>query len=369
MASVEKRGGRWAVRWHSPDGRHRQRSCPTAAAAKALRLEIEAALALGRDWEPQVARGVADLEEDVFVRYVEQMSTLLRPRTLTRYAENLDVFLRFLRERHPRGMLTASMLSRPVLEDYYVWLQQPKNGLHGNARQPDTARKLVEVTQLAWRWAERSERWPGLIPPPRTIEMVRASPAPVLAPTWIEMDRCIACLDGWKRRLAVLLRYAGLRVGESMQLPWDDVSLDRAMITIDRAIDKSARGRIIPMSPHLVAEMATWGTRSGFVIPYDGVQVRHRAALAKYFNAAWAAAGVRPEVWERSSTRAFRKGFKSGMLKLKATADAVDFLQGHKLGEGARSRYIDPWEALNLVETVRLVPKITEVGTHLAVLG
>lgn len=369
MANVEKHGRKWAVRWHALDGRHRQRTCPSAAAARVLKLEVEAALALGRDWSPEVARGVADLEEEVLVRYVEQMSTRLRPRTLARYAENLDVFVRFLRVRHPRGKLTPGMLTRPTLEDYYIWLQQAKNGLHGHARQPDTARKIVEVAQLAWRWAEQSERWPGMIPSPRAIDMVRASPAPVLAPSWVEMDSCIHCLDGWKRRLAILLRYAGLRVGESMQLRWDDVSLDRATLVIDRSIDKSKRGRIIPISPHLVAEMAAWGTRTGFVIPYDGVQARHISALAKYFNAAWTEAGVRPEAWEGNSTKAFRKGFKTGMLNLHATADAIDFLQGHKLGEGARSRYIDPWQALHLEETVRLVPKITEVGTRLAVIG
>jgi hypothetical protein len=38
--------------------------------------------------------------------------------------------------------------------------------------------------------------------------------------------------------------------------------------------------------------------------------------------------------------------------------DALDYLQGHVLGRGSRSRYIDPWEALPLREVVDLVPRI-----------
>jgi len=43
---------------------------------------------------------------------------------------------------------------------------------------------------------------------------------------------------------------------------------------------------------------------------------------------------------------------------LRAHPDAVDYLQGHQLGTAARGRYIDPWLALPLVETVVLVPMI-----------
>ena len=46
------------------------------------------------------------------------------------------------------------------------------------------------------------------------------------------------------------------------------------------------------------------------------------------------------------------------MLALGVAPDAVDFLQGHELGEGARGRYVDPWQAFPLVDAVAKVPKL-----------
>ena len=44
------------------------------------------------------------------------------------------------------------------------------------------------------------------------------------------------------------------------------------------------------------------------------------------------------------------------MLMLGGHPDAIDYLQGHALGRGgARSRYIDPWQALPLVEVAKMV--------------
>ena len=54
---------------------------------------------------------------------------------------------------------------------------------------------------------------------------------------------------------------------------------------------------------------------------------------------------------------AFRKGFKSGLLRAGAPPDAVDHLQGHVIS-GSRGRYIDPMVAYDLVEVVGRVPPL-----------
>jgi integrase len=177
------------------------------------------------------------------------------------------------------------------------------------------------------------------------------------------MDACLGQLSGWKWKLGFILRCTGLRVSETMHLTWQDIDLERKALTIHRWVDKSKRGRVIPVSEHLVRELSGWGVRRGYLVPYEGKQERHKAALAKYFNAGWQAAEVRPEVWKRNSTKAFRKGVKSGLLQMQASPDAVDFLQGHQLGEGARRSYIDT-SFLPLTETVGLIPGVGRPESH-----
>lgn len=55
MASVEKRGEGYQVRWWSVAGTQKKRLCPTLRSAKELQREVEACIAVGRDWEPDSA--------------------------------------------------------------------------------------------------------------------------------------------------------------------------------------------------------------------------------------------------------------------------------------------------------------------------
>ena len=360
MASITKRGAKWMVRWRDSFGVQYTRTCPTKKSAVDLRLQVEVEQSHGRDWRPEVdePRKVTDLE-DILTAYIEHRSLRLRGATLRRYGENLDLFLRFLRSVQADGTLTPGLLSRARLEGYYAWLIRPENGLHGRGREADTARKIVEVAQLAWRWADGSERWPGEIPAPRSIEMVRTPPRVVVAPTWEEMAACVQACSGWHQKLATFLYYTGLRVGETMLLEWRDLDVRAARLTIRPEISKTNKGRIIPVSPLLIEEVSAWGVRTGYIIPSGRNQgTRERQARARDMKRAWARAGVREAVFDHDPHHAFRKGFKSGMLALGIAPDAADFLQGHELGEGARGRYIDPWQAFPLVDAVKSVPKI-----------
>ena len=150
-----------------------------------------------------------------------------------RYTENLHLFVRFLRRKRPAGVLLANLLTRPQLEDFYVWLLRPETSHLGRGRSKDTARKVVEVVQLMWRWADESDRWPGQLPRPKRIEMPREAPRPPTAPTWNEMDACIAAArTPWIAQLLTFLRFTGLRVGETMMLRWSDLDMERGLLTI-----------------------------------------------------------------------------------------------------------------------------------------
>lgn len=62
MATIERRGDGWRVRWRDPDGTGRSQQCPTARSAREVKLAVEEAAALGRRWDPGRAVGVATIQ-------------------------------------------------------------------------------------------------------------------------------------------------------------------------------------------------------------------------------------------------------------------------------------------------------------------
>jgi integrase len=357
VASIDKRSGKWRVRWRDPDGTARSRTCPNKATAQRLVADVEQAVAEGRRWEPRDARPVVDLP--VMLRaYAVECARVLKPATAERYARALDMFLRYLHERFgDYAALPGSILTRRLLGDFYDDLAT--GGLHGRPRSAATQRKITEVVQLAWAWLYDDEEYGPLVPPPRKLRMAREPGAPAVAPTWAEMDACIDRLRSWHRDVAFILRCTGLRVQQVIGLRWEDLDARRGLLTIRGELGKSKqeqRGRRIPLAPLLLQELATWDRGpDGFII----TSARHRggdrermprAALTKK---GWQRAGVREEVWRKRPNHAFRKGFISELKRLGADADAVEYLVGHSLG--LRGVYLDP-SALPLRDTVALVP-------------
>jgi len=237
---------------------------------------------------------------------------------------------------------------------------RPETSHLGRARSKDTARKVV---QLMWRWADESDRWPGRVPRPRRIEMPRNAPKPPTAPTWDKMDACIAAVKTpWIAQLLTCLRFTGLRVGETMMLRWSDLDLDRGLLTIEPGITKNKRGRIIPVSPHLLDQLSRWRRDTVWLVPSPaGSRDRARQPRPREVARAWREARVPERVRLGSPHHAFRKGFKSGLLRAGAPPDAVDHLQGHVIS-GSRGRYIDPFVAYDLMEVVGRVPRYLSVS-------
>ncbi len=282
---------------------------------------------------------------------------MLKPGTAIRYARALDIFLRYLTGRFGSGPLPPSILTRRLLADWHAALKH--NGLHGRDRSDATRRKIVEVVQLAWAWLYDNDETGADIPPPRRLRMKREPAAPTVAPTWAEMDACIAELMGWHRDLAIILRFTGLRVQQAMSLRWDDLDLVGARLQVRGELGKSRqeqRGRAVPISRHLITHLSQMA-RGDYVVTSNrhlGGD-RERMAQARSMTRAWLGAGVRPVVWKQRPHHAFRKGFVSGLRRLGADGDAVEFLVGHSLG--LRGIYIDP-DALPLRAAVDLIPPL-----------
>lgn len=368
MASIEKRGGRWRVRWHDEHGIHRSRSAPDRATAQWIKLEIERGQALGQPWDPaELGRPLPTLWS-LAERYLREQRARLAPRTVARKEQFLGVWLRHLHRelgRDPR----VEDLSRAALADYHGALLDPATGRHLHGRRPTTAAKHIHEIEYFWRWLWSAAEDLGLeVPRPRSLELRRQPPARREAPTWDEMDRAIGALRGWHRDVAVLCRCTGLRVDQVMRLEWSDLDLERARLRVRPELGKTAqerRGRTVPIAAVLVRELAGWGVREGFVVRSErDLGPRHREARARDAARGWQRAGVRPEVWQGRPWHAFRAGFQTGLRRAGVAGDSIDYLVGHS--RGLDEHYIDGG-ALGLVEAVGIVPPIAAVLDRRAV--
>lgn len=356
MATIERRDGDrdgWRVRWRSLDGRSRSHKCPDQRTAIQIAAEVDRSLARGIDWQRPRDRAAATRIEDVIAAYLAHRAVRVAPHTLRVDGNHLEVVGRYLAAQR---VTLLRDLSRPLLDGLLAWLLKPGAALHGGQRKPASANRIAGAALLLWQWADEGGRYHDAPRAPRALDLAPAVPAAVVAPTWAEMDACVLAAQGWMRQLAVWLRYTGLRVGESMHVEWRDLNMQAGRLTIRPEIDKMRSGRTIPLHPLLLDEVATWGKREGYIIPCGRMTTRD--ARGRDLGRAWKRAGVCEEVWRQRPDHAFRRGFKSGLLAAGANADAVDFLQGHALGQGSRSRYIDGG-LLPLAATLAMVPAIS----------
>jgi integrase len=354
MASVKQVDGLWCVRWRDGGrgGRAHQRSFTTERLAQAFAQEVEDAIERNGQYEPRRVGRATPLAV-ILAGYIADSARRHAPRTTHNYAQHLDLFSNWA------GPIGVDALSHQLLSDYHLHLANPKTGRHLHRRGANTIVKHFQAIEQAWAWAwKRQARgdYHG-VPQPDSLELKRAPAPHKLAPTWAQMDATIAAADGWQRDLYVVLRCTGLRVQQALGLRWEDLRLDleAPMLHLRPELGKSAqekRGRWVPIAPVLVAELAGWGRREGDLLRCDRTV---REARARDAQRAWKRAGVDPAVWDGCAHHAFRAGFESGLKRLGADTEAVEFLVGHS--RGIRERYVGP-DALPLVEAVRLVPAI-----------
>jgi integrase len=378
MASYRYRDDRgyWELRWRTLGGLSRRRRCPTEAAARQLQTLIEAAHLRSEDYEPgRPAARPAELDlRTVMAAYITEIARTRRAATLDDYARRLEVWRRWLEEVYapavglPGGRIPLRLLTRQLLREHHAWLQKTSRWT-GRTRGVRTANKHIKVIQRFWQWAwdeDDGEEWEGLIPKPRSIKLPEPGAHPPVAPTWDEMDACITVCSGWQHQAAVLMRFTGLRAGQVMRLLWTDLRLERGLLTIRGELGKSTherRGRIIPISTHLVTILQGW-ERDGVYIVAKPARCQDRRYRSRDFTRAWRRAGVREAVWAPPAEgtngkpqHAFRRGFTSQLKRLGADSEAVEHLLGRKL-QGQRSAYLDP-DALPLLAAVALIPALS----------
>jgi integrase len=250
--------------------------------------------------------------------------------------------MRWLRSHHG-ARPTLGIITKALLQKFYR--DTADGGRHGNSRNLDTRRRLLLDVFIWWEWAHDQDEYSAFVHPPRRFEVTREAGKPTIAPTWEEMAACVRAAQGWHGQVATLLYYTGLRVQQVMLLHWTDFDFAAERLTIRGELGKSHHertGRIVPISKHLAEELASWPRTSQWLFdsPRARGGARERVFRARDMGRAWARAGVREEVWKRRPDHSFRKGFVSGLKRLGADSEAVEYLVGHRL-PGVRDVYVD----------------------------
>ncbi len=85
-------------------------------------------------------------------------------------------------------------------------------------------------------------------------------------------------LPSYLRPLIVFLYYCGARLGESLQIEWSQVDLDRRLIVLHEEQTKSSEPRVIPLPSALVGMLLDVSPKVGPV--FDGTNLRTEWARA-----------------------------------------------------------------------------------------
>lgn len=280
----------------------------------------------------------------------------------------------------------------PVTDLTRDLLRRYADSLPSEGRAAATRHRYTLEIESVWRWAHDDEhaRFPG-VPRPEKLTGTRAhqikAPPPVTrdaVATVADVDAMIGQLrTGYRhgdahRRIALLLRYTGIRISQATHLRWSDVRLDHPTpYLVLRAGDRGSKGsdgRAVPLHPALVSEIRRWPNEgTGYVFTSDNAGFRRGDATRDAFCTAWRAAGVDRLVWAappdptgRPSERAYGSpchGIRA-MLTVELSRGGIsphvrDYIVGHS--EGATTRAYIPEGA---PETSPLWPDlVAAIGT------
>lgn len=345
--AIEKRGKGWRVRWRDLGGQERSQQVRTRKAAEEIWRGIQDARDRCHDYRPpranspaaQSSRLLVDAAADYLIAL--QRSRAASTVTVARYA-----IQHLIAVAGEEADITA--LDRGLIERLFDAIEASQA----------TRSRYISAVRVFWEWAYDHDEWGELLDErrhrPRQIDLPRLLPSPTRAPTWAQCDAMIALLEEGTiaRRLAILCRYTGLRVGQAGRLEWRDFDIAASELVIRPELGKTTqekRGRVVPVSRHLVAELAGWGQRNGIVC--GGCHRSSTQTIPKW----WARAGVDPALWRGRPHHALRKAFVSELHRRGADPSAVEYLVGH--ASGVRGVYLDPL-ALPLRETVDLVEPV-----------
>jgi integrase len=208
------------------------------------------------------------------VRYVQTISTVLRPATVKARTKAIRVFADWLAAHHPQVSRLDQLQRAAHVEPFLAWARtRPWRGANGRGRTVSLILFHHDVVDLrvffediaAWGWASQPRRrLLFLTDLPRLPEpMPRALPPEIDRALMAEVARLP---DTFARTGLLLLRATGMRVGELLDLELDclvDFGARGTWLRIP--VGKLAAERMVPLDTDAVDVLDAWMTRRGQV--------------------------------------------------------------------------------------------------------
>jgi integrase/recombinase XerC len=256
-------------------------------------------------------------------RYLLDLKALGRsPLTIAAYESDFRVFMDFL-GRDDHRALTQRAASR-----FPRWLAQRRDAnqrLRGGHSPAGIARRVATCAAFcAWLTKRReipANPFDDLPRPRRPRGLPRAVPTELI-------DRLLRLeMSSRDRAVVCCLRYAGLRIGEVINLELRDVDVFLGVLTVRAG--KGGKDRSIPLDPALREALTDWclvrGEAGGAVFPGAKGPRLNRKAVARLLNRLCVRAGV-----PRFTAHQLRHTFGTEAASAGIPATELQALMGHE---------------------------------------
>jgi integrase len=206
------------------------------------------------------------------IRYVQTVSTVLRPATVTARTKAIRVFADWLATYHPQVSRLDQLERAAHVEPFLAWARtRPWRGANGRGRTVSLTLFHHDVVDLrvffediaAWGWASQPRRrLLFLTDLPRLPEpMPRALPPEIDRAVMAEVARLD---DAFARTGLLLLRATGVRAGELLDLELDclvDFGAHGTWLRVP--VGKLATERMVPLDTDAVGVLDAWMASRG----------------------------------------------------------------------------------------------------------
>ena len=240
------------------------------------------------------------------------------------YCQYTRDFVRWTQERYPKAVFIPDV-TRAIAGEYAAHLTALYSGV--------TFNKHLMFLKVLCRVLCEDLPNPFIKIKNKPVDSISHKP---LSPEQIKA--VLGKANGELHTLLLVGTYTALRLGDACQLKWEQVDLEKGLITVtpSKTASRSHKRVVIPIHPQLRDTLSTMFHKSDFVLPY--IQWRYsndRSSISKKIRLAMEAAGIVTQGTDGDRTgvvysyHSFRYSMGQALVSSGYTVDQVGFILGH----------------------------------------